>query len=61
MQNRVLDLLRAIFPYAVAFFLPPSGVILAASSYSEGNRLDARGCRRRRCSALCSLRPAAFS
>jgi hypothetical protein len=41
MLNRVLDWLRWVFPYAVAFFLPPSGVILAAFRYSEGNRTDA--------------------
>ncbi|MEA2149186.1 MAG: hypothetical protein QOD69_1016 [Solirubrobacteraceae bacterium] len=41
MLDRVLDQLRWVFPYAVAFFLPPSGVILAAFRYSEGNRTDA--------------------
>lgn len=41
MLARVLDQLRWIFPYAVAFFLPPSGVILAAFRYSEGDRTDA--------------------
>jgi RsiW-degrading membrane proteinase PrsW (M82 family) len=41
MLTRVVDQLRWVFPYAVAFFLPPSGVILAAFRYSEGERTDA--------------------
>jgi hypothetical protein len=41
MLARVLDQLRWVFPYAIAFFLPPSGVILAAFRYSEGERTDA--------------------
>ena len=41
MLARVLDQLRWVFPFAVAFFLPPSGVILAAFRYSEGERMDA--------------------
>jgi hypothetical protein len=41
MLDRVLDLLRWVFPYAIAFFLPPSGVILAGFRYSEGDQQDA--------------------
>lgn len=38
---RVLDQLRWVFPYAVAFFLPLAGVLLAVVRYNEGDRSDA--------------------
>ena len=41
MLARVLDQLRWVFPYAVAFFLPPSGLIMAGFRYSEGEATDA--------------------
>jgi uncharacterized MAPEG superfamily protein len=41
MLARVLDQLRWVFPFAIAFFFPPSGLILAMVRYSEGNASDA--------------------
>jgi hypothetical protein len=36
----MLDRLRWIFPYTIAFLFPPSGLLLAGIRYSEGERDD---------------------
>ena len=40
MLNRVLDQLRAGFPYILALGLPLAGLILAIARFSEGDRDD---------------------
>ncbi|HTN25126.1 MAG TPA: hypothetical protein VL120_14130 [Solirubrobacteraceae bacterium] len=40
MLNRVLDQLRAGFPYIIALGLPLAGLILAIARFSEGDRDD---------------------
>ena len=44
MLNRVLDQLRAGFPYILALGLPLAGLILAIARFSECDRATRLGC-----------------
>jgi hypothetical protein len=40
-RDRILDFLRAIFPYAIAAFFPLAGLIFAVVKLTEGDRIEA--------------------